>query len=69
LYIASLNFQAIHHDIANIPEGYNMWGHLLDLAHRAERFEDIVDLNTFGITMFTDGKLNDSFNWVIDDLI
>ena len=46
-----------------------MWGRLLDLGRRAEMFEDIVDLEAFGIMLITNGRLNDSLNWVIDDHI
>ena len=69
IYVVSLNFQSLHHDICNIPECFDLWGRLLDLGRRAEMFEDIVDLEAFGITLITNGRLNDSLNWVIDDHI
>ena len=69
IYVVSLNFQSLHCDIYNIPECFDLWGHLLDLGRRAEMFEDIVDLEAFSIMLITNGRLNDSLNWVIDDHI
>ena len=69
IYVVSLNFQSLHCDICDILECFDLWGRLLDLGHRAEMFEDIVDLEAFGITLITNGRLNDSLNWVIDDHI
>ena len=56
-------------DICNILDCFDLWGRLLDLGRRAEMFEDIVDLKAFGITLITNGRLNDSLDWVIDDHI